>query len=618
MRDLDAFDFRVACLAGFFVFSVYLLTLCPTVFMGDSGELTTAAFSLGGSHPPGYILYSIIGKAFTFLPFGNIAYRLNLVSAFFSALSSAVLFLSICRLTGSRAGALSGALFFSFSLLLWQNSVTAEVYALNLFFCSLLFLTGINVIASKEGDVRLLFFSAFVMGLGMGNHQSLALMAPALAVAFLLRWRAYLSLGNVSLSLILFAAGFSVNIALLLRGRADVLFEYSYAADWEKFIAAILRKTYDSDTVKIVGAGARPGLHWLYGLVNAGALFWREYGLYNLLWAAGLLALLWRGRRLPVFFALMAVSWTALLAGGRDYAPIDRFTVEQYLLPLFLPVCLLMGAGVSLLIGAVASFSLKRGFKLIAPAVSAAAVLLPLASVLPSNLSVADASKNYFGYQPPKDALSVLPPASLLVSFTDDYIFGGWYLQLAERYREDIVIAGARLESDRWQFPGSLKRKFHDLYPEIYSDDHGKRDLYVKGAFGEGLAFFATHREGLSEGLSAAFQPVPFGHVYLLVPKDSPMDRERLISYITSPLEKLNYERLLDVPSSCRGILTAAQCIRFSTVFWEYARGLETEGLPLRADEMYGVALEFYPKKELLDSYILFRERQETSAGVGP
>jgi hypothetical protein len=60
---------------------VYLLTLCPTVAGGDSGELIAAAFEPGIAHPPGYPLYVLGGKLFTLLPWGTVAWRVNLFSA---------------------------------------------------------------------------------------------------------------------------------------------------------------------------------------------------------------------------------------------------------------------------------------------------------------------------------------------------------------------------------------------------------------------------------------------------------------------------------------------------------------------------------------------------------
>ena len=76
---------------GFLVislFGVYLSTICPTVYLGDSGELTTAAYCLGIPHNSGYPLYTLLGNLFCFLPLGNIAFRVNLMSTVFAVLTS--------------------------------------------------------------------------------------------------------------------------------------------------------------------------------------------------------------------------------------------------------------------------------------------------------------------------------------------------------------------------------------------------------------------------------------------------------------------------------------------------------------------------------------------------
>src|ERR1017187_9017147 len=75
--------FYSALLLSFLVtFIVYVLTLAPSISFEDSGELITAAYSLGIPHEPGYPLFTLFGKLFTILiPFGNIAYRVNMMSA---------------------------------------------------------------------------------------------------------------------------------------------------------------------------------------------------------------------------------------------------------------------------------------------------------------------------------------------------------------------------------------------------------------------------------------------------------------------------------------------------------------------------------------------------------
>jgi hypothetical protein len=51
----------VGSLAFWLPFLLYLRTLCPTFFPGDSAELSAAAWCLGVPHPTGYPLYMVLG-----------------------------------------------------------------------------------------------------------------------------------------------------------------------------------------------------------------------------------------------------------------------------------------------------------------------------------------------------------------------------------------------------------------------------------------------------------------------------------------------------------------------------------------------------------------------------
>jgi hypothetical protein len=141
-------------------FLVYLLTLEPDLtwanFGGDGGELITAAVTLGVPHPPGYPTYVLIGKLFSYIPIGTVAYRFNLLSGLCTAVSAGFVAGIVYRLrpaingraTGERPinrawegdvfrgfiPAVSAGLAFSFSSLVWGQAVIAEVYALNLVF----------------------------------------------------------------------------------------------------------------------------------------------------------------------------------------------------------------------------------------------------------------------------------------------------------------------------------------------------------------------------------------------------------------------------------------------------------------------------------------------------
>src|SRR5512137_765916 len=87
---------------------VYLLTLCPTVYLGDSGELTAAAFCLGVPHGSGYPLYALVGKVFCLIPFGSVGFRMNLMAVVFGVLGVWTVYSLIERMTGSKLGAWVG------------------------------------------------------------------------------------------------------------------------------------------------------------------------------------------------------------------------------------------------------------------------------------------------------------------------------------------------------------------------------------------------------------------------------------------------------------------------------------------------------------------------------
>ncbi len=117
---------------------IYSLTICPTLYPGDSGEFVASAFYLGNPHNSGYPFYCLMGKLFTLIPIGNLAFRLNLMSSIFAALTALLVYYIIHELAREPVAALSSALLLAFSPTLWSQTVCAEVYTLHAFFVALI------------------------------------------------------------------------------------------------------------------------------------------------------------------------------------------------------------------------------------------------------------------------------------------------------------------------------------------------------------------------------------------------------------------------------------------------------------------------------------------------
>ncbi|MEM7113148.1 MAG: DUF2723 domain-containing protein [Chloroflexota bacterium] len=164
---------------------IYWLTLAPDLtqahLSGDGGELITASMTLGVPHPTGYPTYILLGKLFSYLPIGTIAYRFNLFSAVTTTVSAGLLAATITQQNKnrSRIPAIVAPLVFAFTPLVWSQATITEVYGLNLLMASLF----VWAIFSD----RPLWLAAFLFGLAITTHATSALMAPLFFIRFLPR-----------------------------------------------------------------------------------------------------------------------------------------------------------------------------------------------------------------------------------------------------------------------------------------------------------------------------------------------------------------------------------------------------------------------------------------------
>jgi hypothetical protein len=176
---LDAF---VALILFICVFAVYFSTLCPTIYTGDDGDFITAMATFGVPHPTGYPLFCLLGRLFLFLiPWGNPAFKINLMTALCGAASAGFLYRFLAVLLaprGHRYLAATGALIFAFSPTMWQQSLSCEVYSLTACFLALLLLFAAQW-QKEPTNNRLLLTLTFVFGLALTNHLTVALLFPA-------------------------------------------------------------------------------------------------------------------------------------------------------------------------------------------------------------------------------------------------------------------------------------------------------------------------------------------------------------------------------------------------------------------------------------------------------
>lgn len=168
---------------GLFVgfLTLYLATLCPTVYFGDSGEIGTAIFTGGVIHPPGYPLFSLLGRAaLVLVPMGEPAFRIGCVVVLAAAGAIATLFLVLRQLRIASVAAAAAAGLFGGSYLFWNQSIRVEVYSLHLLLIAGAFLFTLRWRESKA--IRDLLLACLCVSLGLAHHLTIVLMLPALLV----------------------------------------------------------------------------------------------------------------------------------------------------------------------------------------------------------------------------------------------------------------------------------------------------------------------------------------------------------------------------------------------------------------------------------------------------
>src|SRR5947199_5142390 len=91
-------DWLALLIAFAAVWTIYFLTLAPEQTLEDSGELCTGAFYAGIPHPPGYPFWSIYAWLWTkLLPFGNVAWRVEVGEATAAAMACGLIAFMVSR-----------------------------------------------------------------------------------------------------------------------------------------------------------------------------------------------------------------------------------------------------------------------------------------------------------------------------------------------------------------------------------------------------------------------------------------------------------------------------------------------------------------------------------------
>ncbi len=536
-------------------FLVYWHTLYPGLPGGDSGELITIAYTLGVAHPPGYPLYTLLGKLFTWIPFGTIAWRMNLFSAFSNALASGILCILVNRWiqqepsgreTRSRfvslsPGLLSGGLF-AFSPLVWRYSTQAEVFAFNhLLICIFLW---IILKYWETRDFRYVLGSTFGMGLALSHHHTSILITLPFTLWVLNSERPRLKSARPLLQLLIsFGMGILPYLYLPWAGKKPTLSSWGDPSTWSGFLDHFFRREYG--TFQLTNH-TQKSADFVQNLI-----FYFQDIPQQTLYIGGI-------------FALWGLRKGLQKVGLRGFMRVSLFAYSFYILifnslanlnldhPLYLEIqsrfWQLPNLFIFLWIGIGFHFCLiKQSRPWMTYGLVATAFGALISSIL-VNFPDEDEHRNVLFTQFGRSVIEFLPPHSLVLTRGDTFTNAVRYLQECEGLRKDIRIIDRELLKTPWMkriieyntpdivLPGRVYRsEYTDYRLKREKGEYGLRDLFDSN-YPQRPIFITSFDPRDDRQWEKEYVTWPWGFLNQVVRKDEPFDFDAYLKRSTQQI----------------------------------------------------------------------------------
>ena len=488
---------------------VYTLTVSPGVNFIDSGELVTALHEPGITHPPGYPLYTLLGYVVSNVLGGEVAWRVNMISAFWAAMGVGAMFFLVVQAVGNTTwlrdrraaeheaarvrkprrqsaadaeapgvpeqpmlkiftlvGAVAAASLLGASETFWSRAVQAKLYTLHYFLVILMFVLVLGFRWAYERGAdgaarRWIVALAVTAGLALTNHPTTAVTLPA--IAFLAvwgrDWRARLgaALRRWWLVVPAFVVPLLLYLYLPLRSVQGPVMNWGSPDNWPDFwrhVSGWQYRTYFLSDLEKNTTSVQQFISGQWGRDSLAAVSWLVL-LVSLLGAA-LLA-----RRNRVLLAATVIEALLTLAFVLGYGSTE---LEVYLVPLYPMLLLWLGTAAPNLVmrgpsqedrRETGTFTARRAALPLIGAVSVLAVAAFIGQLPRQNHSSDHLAEGFV-----RNAFSTMEKDSIVI--TDNWeLFAApsYYMQIIKNVRPDIVLVDKLLLKYPW-YLGQLEKRY--------------------------------------------------------------------------------------------------------------------------------------------------------------
>ena len=408
--------------AGMILLAIYAATLSPTItwahYGADGGDLVTAVARGSIPHPPGFPTYLLLGKLFIRLPWGDPAWRLNLMSAV-TAVGAACLTAASTKHLPSfaiRHSPFAICLCLGLAPLFWSQAIITEVYA-----PAALFVALVIYLALGDGPA---WAMGLAWGIGMGVHPTLLFLAP------LVLWAAWKKPGfcrsaYIKTGFLVFSSwGIMYGLVILAWSNTPSPWGNTRTlANWWTLVSGRMYHGY------LFGL---PLADWPRRLLAWVGLLARQFTPLGAILAGLGWTNLWRRRRSLALASALVFGAFSLYAIGYDTAD------SLVYLTLALPVAALWLADGLSQAAAWLSHRARWG--------AGAIVLLPLLQVL-LFWGQLDLATDRTALEWAERTLRRAPPQAIILTNQDRHTFTLWYVQTVLGQRTDVTV----IDIDLWE-----------------------------------------------------------------------------------------------------------------------------------------------------------------------
>lgn len=412
---------------------IYISTMPPTIYLGDSGEIAAAAATLGIPHPPGYPLAMLTGKMATLLPAGDPAYRTNLLAGVFGVLCMVMFYLTtrqfIIHVSGGKTRMftleLSSAIIavlYALSSMIWFESIHAKgaVYmsAMLLVLCG--FYSAIKNL--NTGSARHMYLAFYLSGFFASAHSSAALYSVFIIILMIFANRKKFDAATSVFSVLLFLlALLTPYIYLFIRSTANIPVNFDFISTPSQVFDHILRKVYIRDQTENLDLGV-----YLMKFFGYFGEYIEKYNIAAVFAVIGATAFFKGARRtaafLLTFFLINLVALTVAMNTSAGFDANSTSSISEYADRNFYMIgdiipALLAGYGLFLIVGFLEKkYGIKNVFLLFL-------ICVPVTIMGFMNFDINNHSRSFLAYDHAMNIEKSLKPGDILMARGDAPLF---------------------------------------------------------------------------------------------------------------------------------------------------------------------------------------------------